>query len=182
MSTYYDFYAAVKKDDKIVAIGPYILKDGEYQLMPIVTRSRSFISIDEFGCWDLSIEKMADDQIEFFTCEGWTGDERQSIARYIPYDEVRALADEGLVRGYVKLEELDLVAASNYSQDALWDIWVRTPEMIAEMDAEKRKEYGHIAYIDHFSTGYICSQLINTVDPLEYGYETEDLCFIVRIT
>ena len=29
MSTYYDFYLAVKKDDKIEAIGPYIRKEGE---------------------------------------------------------------------------------------------------------------------------------------------------------
>ena len=119
MSTYYDFYAAVKKDDKIEAIGPYIRRDGEHQLMPIVTRSRSFISIDEFGCWDLPIEKMDDNQVCLFTCEVWVGDERQSIACYIPYEDIRALADDGLVQGYVTLEELDMVAASNYSQDAL---------------------------------------------------------------
>ena len=43
MSTYYEFYAAVNKGDKIEAIGPYIKKDGEYRLLPILTRSRSFI-------------------------------------------------------------------------------------------------------------------------------------------
>lgn len=41
MSTYYDFYLAVKKDDKIEAIGPYVRKEGEYRLVPIVSRSRS---------------------------------------------------------------------------------------------------------------------------------------------
>ena len=48
MSTYYDFYLAVKKDDKIEAIGPYIRKEGEYRLVPIVSRSRSFIDIDDY--------------------------------------------------------------------------------------------------------------------------------------
>ncbi len=57
MSTYYDFYVGVKKDDKIEAIGPYIRKDGEYHLVPIVSRSRSFIHFDEFGYWELPIEK-----------------------------------------------------------------------------------------------------------------------------
>ena len=69
-----------------------------------------------------------------------------------------------------------MVASQHYSQDALWDIWVKTPEMAAEMDPETRKEHGHIAYIDRCSTGYICRQLINTVDPIEYGYEDEGQC------
>ena len=181
MSTYYEFYAAVEKDGKIEAIGPYVHKDGEYRLTPILSRSRSFIQWDEFECWDLAIEKMAEDQVEFFTDTGWVSDERRSIAYFISYKDIAALADDGLVQGYVTLEELDIVAASHYSQDALWDIWVKTPEVAAEMDPETRKEYGHIAYIDHCSTGYICSQLIHAVDPLEYGYEAEELYFIVRI-
>ena len=181
MSTYYEFYAAVKQDEKIEAIGPYIRKDNEYRLVPILTRSRSFINFNEFGCWELSVEQMAEEQVEFFSTEGWTGDKRQSISYHIPYKEICALADDGLIQGYVTLEELNTAAASGYHPDALWDIWVRTPEMVAEMDPETRKEYGHIAYIDHCSTGYICRQLINAVDPIEYGYESEDICFIVRV-
>ena len=99
MSTYYEFYAAVEKDGKIQAIGPYIRKDGEYRLTPILSRSRSFIQWDEFGSWDLPIEKMAEDQIEFFTDTGWISDERQSISYYIPYKDIAALADDGLVQG-----------------------------------------------------------------------------------
>jgi hypothetical protein len=63
MSTYYEFYAAAEKDGKIEAIGPYVCKDGKYRLTPILSRSRSFIQWDEFGYWDLPIEKMAEDQI-----------------------------------------------------------------------------------------------------------------------
>jgi len=181
MSTYYDFYLAVKKDDKIEAIGPYIRKEGEYRLVPIVSRSRSFIDIDDFDYWNLSIDQMAEDQIEFFTGEGWFSDERQSIAYYVPYEEIRAMASDGLVQGYVTLEELDMVAKAECGADAFWDIWVRSPEVAAEMDPETRKEYGHVAYIDHCSTGYICSQLINAVDPFEYGFEVKNLYFIIRI-
>ena len=181
MSTYYEFYAAVEKDGKIEAIGPYVHRDGEYRLMSILSRSRSFIQWDEFGCWNLPIEKMAEDQVEFFISTGWVSEERHSISYYIPYKDIAALADNGLVQGYVTLEELDMVAASKYSQDALWDIWVKTPEVAAEMDPETRKEYGHIAYIDHCSTGYICSQLVNAVDSFGYGYESDELYFIVRI-
>ena len=181
MSTYYEFYAAVEKDGKIEAIGPYTRKDGEYRLIPLLSRSRSFIQWDEFGYWNLPIEKMAEDQIEFFTDTGWLSDDRQSIAYYIPFKDIAALADDGLVQGYVTLDELNIVSASHYSQDALWDIWVKTPEVAAEMDPETRKQYGHISYIDHCSTGYICSQIVNMVDPIEYGYEREELCFIVRV-
>ena len=181
MSTYYDFYLAVKKDDKIEAIGPYIRKEGEYRLVPIVSRSRCFIDIDDFDGWNLPIDQMAEDQVELFTDDGWLKDECQSIAYYVPYEEIRAMASDGLVRGYVTLEDLDMVAANDYSQDARWDIGVKTPEMVAEMDQVTRKEYGHIAYIDHCSTGYICSQLINAVDPFDYGFEVKDLYFIIRI-
>ena len=181
MSTYYEFYAAVNKGDKIEAIGPYIKKDGEYRLLPILTRSRSFINFDEFGCWVLPVEKMTDDQVGFFATEGWINEENQSISYFVPYADICALASDGLVQGYVTLEELDAVAESDYHLDALWDIWVRTPKMVAEMDPETRKQYGHIAYIDHCSTGYICRQLVSAVDPIEYGYEREELCFIVRV-
>lgn len=181
MSTYYEFYAAAEKDGKIEAIGPYVCKDGKYRLTPILSRSRSFIQWDEFGYWDLPIEKMAEDQIEFFTDTGWISDERQSISYYIPYKDIAALADDGLVQGYVTLEELNMVASEHYSQDAIWDIWVKTPEVAAEMDPETRKQYGHIAYIDRCSKGYICSQLINMVNPIEYGYDSEELRFIVRV-
>lgn len=181
MSTYYEFYAAVRKGDKVEAIGPYIRKDGKYHPVPIISRSRSFISFNEFDCRELPVEQMAEDQVEFFSTEGWIDDKRQSISYYVPFKEICALADDGLVRGYVTLEELDAVAKSDYHPDALWDIWVSTPDMVAEMDPEARKNYGHIAYIDRCSTGYICSQLINTVDPVEYGYEYEELCFIVRV-
>ena len=181
MSTYYEFYAAVEKDGKIEAIGPYVRKDGEYRLTPILSRSRSFIQWDEFGCWDLAIEKMTEDQTEFFTDTGWVSDERRSISYFISYKDIAALADDGLIQGYVTLDELNMVLIMSVNPGFLWDIWVKTPEVAAEMDPETRKEYGHIAYIDHCSTGYICSQLINAVDPLEYGYETEELYFIVRI-
>ena len=50
MSTYYEFYAAIEKDGKIEAIGPYIRKGGGYRLTPILSRSRSFIQWDDFGC------------------------------------------------------------------------------------------------------------------------------------
>ena len=91
MSTYYEFYAAVEKDGRVKAIGPYVRKDGEYRLTPLLSRSRSFIQWDEFGCWDLPIEKMAEDQIEFFTDTGWISDERQSISYYIPYKAVNTI-------------------------------------------------------------------------------------------
>jgi len=94
MSTYYEFYAAIEKDGRVEAIGPYVYKDGGYRLTPILSRSRSFIQWDEFGYWDLPIEKMAENQIEFFTDTGWISDERQSISYYIPYKDIQR--DAGL--------------------------------------------------------------------------------------
>ena len=181
MSTYYEFYVGKKINDKYEAVGPYVRRGEEYRLIPVLDRSRSFISWNDFGAWPLPVEKIADDQMEFFTTEGWQGEERYSLAYYLSYEEILALADDGITQGYVTLEELDEVARSNYHPDALWDIWVKTPEMIAEMDTEERKQYGHIAFVDYNSTGYICRQLINAVDPYEYGIDGKDLIFIVRI-
>lgn len=182
MSTYYEFYVGLLKDDKIEAIGPYFRQDGVYHLRPILERSRSFISWNEFDSLPLPVEKMTDDQTPYFSTEGWDDSgEHHSITEYIPYDKVRDMADDGLVQGYVTLEELDAVAESDYHPDALWDLWVRTPQMVAEMDSETRKQYGHIAYVDHCRTGYLCRQLLNAVDPFECGVSSKDLCFIVRI-
>ena len=136
MSTYYEFYAAVEKDGKIEAIGPYVRKDGEYRLTPILSRSRSFIQWDEFECWDLAIEKMAEDQVEFFTDTGWVSDERRSIAYFISYKDIAALADDGLVQGYVTLEELDIGTGSLLGVSGYRDNPVSIPvgyETIIEM-------------------------------------------------
>ena len=181
MSTYYEFYVGKIINDKYEAVGPYVKREEEYRLIPVLERSRSFITWNEFDAWPLSVEKIADSQMEFFTTEGWQDKERHSIAYYLSYEEILALADDGITQGYVTLEELDEVARSNYDPNALWDIWVRTPEMIAEMDSEERKQYGHIAFVDRYSTGYICRQLINTVDPYDYGADRKELVFIVRI-
>ena len=147
MSTYYEFYAAIEKDGKIEAIGSYIRKGGGYRLIPILSRSRSFIQWDDFGCWNLPIEKMTEDQIEFFTDTGWISDERQSISYYIPYKDIAALADDGLIQGYVTLDELNMVSAAHYSQDALWDIWVKTPEVAARNGpGNKETVWAHRVY------------------------------------
>ena len=181
MSTYYEFYIGMNKGDKVEVIGPYIRKDGEYKLTPILTRSRSFIDWDDFPAWQLPIKMMEADQEKFFTSEGWFDKGRYSISSVVPYYDVCAMADGGLVQGYVTLDELDFVAAKEYDPDILDDLWVRTPEMVAEMDPEMRREYGHIAYNDQFSTGYICRQLMNAVDPIELDLNEENLCYVVRI-
>lgn len=182
MSTTYEFYAGRKTaGGKIEAIGPYVCRDDGYHLIPILERSRSFIDWDEFEAWKMTPDQFTEEQVEYFTADSWNGEERVSLASYIPYKDICKLADDGIIQGYVTLEELDAAAKSGYDSDAIWDIWVRTPEMIAEMDAEERKGYGHIAFVDHCSTGYICRQLISTADPYDYRVEEGDFCFIVRI-
>lgn len=182
MSTYYEFYVAARRDDKIEAVGPYVRKeDGSFRLTPLLTRSRSFIQWNEFGAWELQVEKMTEDQLEHFTDTGWFDERRRSIAYFIPYREICAMADDGLVQDYVTLDELDRVARNDYDPECFWDLDVRSPQAAAEMDPETRKGYGHIAYVDRNSTGYICSQLLNTAEPIDYGLKEEEMCFIVRV-
>ena len=181
MSTYYEFYIGVNKGNKVEVIGPFIRKDGEYKLTPILTRSRSFIDWGDFPSWQLPVKMMEPDQEEYFTSESWMNESRYSISYVVSYYDVCSMADEGLVQGYVTLDELDFVAAKDYDPDILDDIWVRTPEMVAEMDPEMRREYGHIAFNDQFCTGYICRQLMNAIDPIELDLNEEDLCYVVRI-
>ena len=76
MSAYYEFYIGVNKGDKVEVIGPFIRKDGEYKLTPILTRSRSFIDWGDFPSWQLPIKMMEPEQEECFTSENWLDDSR----------------------------------------------------------------------------------------------------------
>lgn len=79
MSTYYEFYIGVNKGDKVEVIGPYIRKDGEYKISPILTRNRSSIEWSEFPAWELPVKMMMPDQEDYFTSEGWGGKGRYSM-------------------------------------------------------------------------------------------------------
>ena len=57
MSTYYEFYVGKKIDEKYEAVGTYVRRGEEYRLIPLLDRSRSFISWNDFGAWPLPVEK-----------------------------------------------------------------------------------------------------------------------------
>ena len=182
MSTYYSFYAAVKKGDIIEAVGPYKRCGDEYTLVPLLERSRSFIDWGGFDAWKLPVSMMAEKQKDFFSYS-MNGDprDRTSIAYYMEYDEMLKLATDGIVRGYVTVDELDIAAKSNYDPEVLWDICVITPEAVAEMVPEERGKYGHIAYVESNSSRYIARQIIEMTDGMHLYPETDDLYYVIAV-
>ena len=60
-----------------------------------------------------------------------------------------SLADSGLVTGYVKHEEMTDCDEPH----------MIAPEIMAELPDRIRMNYGHVAYVDTASIGYICSVL-----------------------
>lgn len=75
----------------------------------------------------------------------------------LPFSEVRSYADFGLIKGYATIKDATYLATNDYSEDALEEIEVISPEIIAEMSPKKKEKYVKISMINTRSFGYICS-------------------------
>lgn len=181
MKTTYDFYIGeITKDGKVRIIGPYFRIGNSYILTPVITRSALLIEFDELAAWRLHVEEMAEDQLELMSHVEADSGKRKSNAYFLTYEEVWDMVGDGLVKGYVPLEDLDTMAKNDNNPDMVEDLNVRTAEMIAEMDAETRKGYGHVAYVDAQSADYICSRLFFAAYP-EIWNRTEDSIVFIAI-
>lgn len=179
MSTYYSFYAGKLKDGKISFLGPFIKTDeGEFEKTPILYRSRSFIDTDDFSVMG---QKLTSDMLAEGDVATICSDFEHATWRCIPYREVVGKAGDGLVKGYATFDQLSAAIACNYDLFGDWMYPIYPPEVVAEMPAEERRKYGHIAYIDTMSTEYLCGLLMQISDPYDYGAEEEDFVFLMQI-
>lgn len=184
MSTYYCFYPARKNaNDKIELIGNFINdQDGKPRLQPIIERSRSFIDWDDIDMNPLSIDDMDPKWISNMTEKSFFSDnpdEIHSIAYYLPLSQIQMQSNDGVKRGYMTLEDVNTLAANNYCLDDWYYEELLSADVVAEMNDEDRKKYGHTAFIDTNSKEYIYNVIATAVDPYEYNTENFGNLYIV---
>lgn len=174
MSTYYCFYLVRKNDDGLFEpVGNYYKnKSGEYRFSPIYYRSQSFISADEFEreMYKMPVNKMNDELKKRFSDNGLFKDTKPySTAYYTSLNDfTNLIGDLGLVKGYVSFDDLDFLAKNKFDREVLtWgEYTLYTPEYVAELPAEKRKDYAHIAFLDTMSTEYIANAVVEAVSEM----------------
>ena len=168
MSTYYCFYLVRKNDDGLFEpVGNYYKnKSGEYRFSPIYYRSQSFIRANEFESemWRMPVDKMNDELKKYFSSAGWSENGKvYSTAYYTSLNDfTNLIGDLGLVKGYVSFDDLDFLAKNKFDQEVLtWgEYTLYTPEYVAELPAEKHKDYAHVAFLDTMSTEYIANAVV----------------------
>lgn len=177
----YEFYIGHIADNGEVSVaGPYLKVADKYMLAPILSRADFAADIDELPLNVLSVESIKPEQRKFL-CKKEPDGTLKSKAMFMIYDEVyEESEDGGLVQGYVTLSELDEAIRNDYEREVLDELVIHTPGMMAEMSSDQRREYGHIAFIDRASAGYICRALINSVDQYDVGMNPYETVFIVR--
>lgn len=174
MSTYYCFYLVRKNDDGLFEpVGNYYKnKSGEYNFSPIYCRSRSFISANEFEIemCRMPVDEMNDELKKYFSSTGWSEDgEPYSTAHYTSLNNfIDLIGERGLVKGYVTFDDLDFLARNKFDQEVLtWGEYsLYSPEYVAELPIEKRKDYAHIAFLDTMSTEYIANAVVEAVSEM----------------
>jgi hypothetical protein len=177
----YEFYIGhIADNGEVSVVGPYLKIADKYMLAPILGRADFAVDIDDLPLNVLSLETIKPEQREFL-CRKQPDGTLKPKAMFMIYDEVFDMAEnEGLVRGYVTLSELDEAIKNDYESEVVDGFVIHTPEMVAEMTSSQRSEYGHIAFIDRASAGYICRALIHSVDQYDVGMNPYETVFIVR--
>jgi hypothetical protein len=172
MSTYYSFYLARKLKSGMKIVGPavYNVENEAFKIKPAVCRSRSFINWDEFfDIMDqLSVYEMdqKEDNLGYMAYEYEPG-RYHSNTLCCPYQKIVSLAaSRGLKVGYAPLKDINYVARKNYKLEDQYEIDFVTADMVAEMPAELRKEYGKVAFYEEDSVAYISAQIVDACGEL----------------
>ena len=158
MSTYYNAYLGKKtKDNQYEIIGPYVYnKNGEQKLNSIWWRSRSFIRWDEWGAYNIPINSFGEKARELCV-DDFGNEKRWSIGYWISAKEIHAKASCEPIRGFLPIEEAQMLIASNYDIEYIsWDMESKPlrAEFIAGMSDSERSKYSFVSYIDFDSVEY----------------------------
>lgn len=177
MSTYYSFYIGKqnKKTKEITIIGPKL----ENELHSFYSRSGSFID------WEEIQENMDRISPDIITKESWqalgyhSDDDYKPTTYILSINHATNYATGGLVKGYVTIEELNYLANNNFNEDAIEDVCIYKPEVIAEIKNSKRDEYVMFAAISTRTFGYICQIALELIEPLRYHKDKEVYDYII---
>lgn len=179
MSTYYEFYLGKKTDNgkiKMVAPFKYSVEENKFKRVPLLSRSSSFIDFDEFDMCRLEVDKMADEDVDYFSWDG------QSITYYMPYSNMVKLSKScGLRQGYAPLEDFKAIALNNYIVNYEWEYNLIGADQYAESPVEVQKTYGKIAFTVVCSTDYLADRILSAASEVVL-WDEEDYCFMCRVS
>lgn len=163
MSTYYDYYLGIKKEDgKIHPLGPYS-KDGD--LLHIYSTRGSFDGLQE-DFWDIGKDYVSDELFEKFKVRGWPDGEDRLMLRYLPLNDVYGRSqDGGLKFGYVPTKLITMQEAyktNSYDNESVVDelnCEAISPIEYAALSEKNREKYAYYAWLDTESIAYEASNI-----------------------
>lgn len=175
MSVYYDFYLGKKENDKIRLVGPIV----DNKLHSFYNRSASFFNGDDiYDYMDRLPEQLiAEENIKDLGFTGLTN-EYISSSFYIKLVDAVKLANPGLVKGYVTLDDLEYLSTNDYSEDAIDDVRIFKPDYIAELPTNKRKQYVLFAAVSTRGIKYVFNIASEIFDDLLFSDDKESYYII----
>lgn len=193
MSCYYTFYLMEKvkhptDKDRCVYdyVGAFSTQDATKTgcAVPLEVRSRSFIHGDTFESWDtISYSDLSESAKKALFSQDFT-EEEMKYERFHVYpfkEDVFEGKDDLLTRGYVTIDEFDVIVASDYDSEYLeWEADIKKPEFVAALPAESRVNYVPVAFLNRNSDTYIYETIRQAADMLNvYPFETRRQYYIL---
>lgn len=171
MSTYYTAYLGKKTKDGIYEIiGPYVYdKSGKLKLNSIWWRSQSFIRWDEWEAYNIPAESFGEKASEICVDDFGSG-KKWSIGYWISAKEIYAKASCEPIRGFLPIEEAQILISSNYDREYIsWEMESKPlrAELVAGMSDSERSKYSFVSYIDYESKEYHMWEIATILN----GYE-----------
>lgn len=189
MSCYYCFYPLKKteqtnKDGNPLYeyVGSYMKssnKEDKLRAVPLEVRGESFIDGNTFRGWDefdpkwlttealealFGAEMIKRLQKEEDTKSHWIG----TTLTFLPFTEENFCREDGMLRrGYVTIDEFDMIVETNYDLDYLrWEAEIKDAEYIAALPPALREKYVPVSFLDDCSDGAVCHQIVHSADML----------------
>lgn len=182
MSCYWTFYVIKKNEDNTYDYAG-ALSDGH--VVPLECRSRSFINGDTFRAWNhFSIDQLTSSAKKaLFGKEEITNDDVLGVQfTFIPFVEsIFEATDDILTRGYVSIDEFDIITQNNYDPDFLrYEADIKKSEYIAALPEEQRRNYVPLTWMDRCSDSYIYETIRHGCDMLAiYPFDSSGTYYIL---
>ena len=169
MSTYYDFYVAVKEDDKYKVIAPYYLKDGEMTLTPMCFFSHSNIGniLDDFNFKMLDVSDIHEDsKKEFVHHTNWGGEDKDYCTSFvIPLSEIESVdlaRNHGIKNCFIPKSKLKMLIDNNYAVEE-YTLDTKSADELLEMTEKQRERWCRASFIETNSVGAIAHTIMESV-------------------
>lgn len=174
------FYPAFK--DKQTNTYKPLLYDVDMTPACIFWRSRSFIDTEFFSNFPMAYNSEFDFAFDFL--KRIDGDkELPSYVYVLTLSDLINSANHGIVSGYFPIEEVNNYYNSDSPQEYLtWEMSTPIqPEVFIELPDEEKKKYMKFYAIDTYSSGYVCSYLLEVLNDMYIPDTWEgDVCVLIE--